>query len=172
MAIVAACGLGWGFLAYMESRHPKDAWGEVAPIPKIVPWEANSPTGGVGSPAAAMGLRPLAGDPGGIAPPSGATRASAFERKLSDALEQQARYQWWGEPAEAAAHYRKILQQRGFALASDRVGKQGWRTMVLSSGNIACTVTLQTNPGHGRLVIIVVVVTVASPDVAGKGQTR
>jgi hypothetical protein len=145
---------------------------EIAPIPRVVPWEANTPSGAAGSPIAALGLRPLAGDPGGLAPPSGATRRGAFERRVTDSLEQQARYEWWGDAAEAAAHYQKTLKAKGFALVSDRPDSQGRRAMVLTAGNIAATVTLQTNPRQGRLVIIVVVVTVTSPDGVGKGQTR
>jgi hypothetical protein len=172
VAVVAACGLGWGIQTYLESRHPEPAWTEIAPIPSVVPWEPNRPAAAGGSPISAMGLRPLAGDPGGIAPPSGATRASAFERRLSDGLEQQARYEWWGQVADAAAHYQNVLRQKGFTLASDRAAGQGQRILFLTGGNSTCLVRLQTNPGPGRLVIIGVVMTVASPDAAGKGKTR
>jgi hypothetical protein len=172
VAVAAALGLGWRIQTYLESRHPKPAWQQIAPIPSVVPWESNTPATAGGSPISALGLRPLAGDPAGIAPPPGATRRDAVERRLTDSLEQQARYEWWGQAADAATHYQKVLRQKGFSLVSDRAGQEGRRTLALTAGNTASTVTLQANPRQGRLVIIVVVVTVASPDAAGKGKTR
>jgi hypothetical protein len=172
VAVAAAWGIGRSIQSYLESRQAKLTWKDIAPVPSVVPWEANTPAAAGGSPASAVGLRPLAGDPGGIAPPSGATRRDAFERRLTDGLEQRARYEWWGDPADAADHYKKALQQKGFSLVSDKAAGEGRRTLVLTAGNTAGTVMLQTYPRQGRLVIIVVVVTVASPDGAGKGRTR
>lgn len=170
VAVTAAWGLGRSIQAYIESRGPKPSWAEVAPIPRVVPWEPNTPAAAGGSPISSMGLRPMAGEPGGIAPPAGATRRTAFERRLTDALEQQARYEWWGSADDAAGHYRKALQDKGFSAVSDKTQSDGQRMLVLARDNIVATVSLRTYPPQARAVIIVV--TVASPVAGGKGKTR
>jgi hypothetical protein len=170
VAVAAALGLGWGIQAYMESRQPTPDWSQIAPIPAVVPWEPNTPAAAGGSPIASLGLRPMSGEPGGIAPPTGATRRSAFERRLTDGLEQQAKYEWWGGPDGAAGHYRKALQEKGFSLVSDKAQGPGQRMLVMARGNIAATVAMRTYPPQDRLVIIVL--TLASPAPAGNERTR
>ena len=71
------------------------------------------PTTGPGemtdNPLAGVGMTQLDGDPGGIAPPKGAVRRSAFVRRTDDEVEMMARYAWQGSADQAAEYYKKYL---------------------------------------------------------------
>ena len=71
-------------------------------------------------PAEFAGITPLEGDPGSIAPPSGAQRRCALQRQSQDAAVELAGCDYAGEIVAAAAHYRKVLGGQGFVQLAER----------------------------------------------------
>lgn len=84
-------------------------------------------------PLAPAALKPLDHDPGGIAPPEGAIRKSAYERRTGDQAEKFALYSWPGRLADAAEHYRAAFAEAGLKLLSDRTAEPRTRPRQPSS---------------------------------------
>ena len=120
--------------------------------------DACSPGDLLRSPLAAVGLTPLDGDPGGIAPPAGSKRREAFQRRIGGRTEQRARYELAGAIGAAADYYARALAARGFVRRPDGAAARGGRTMVFVGDAAAATVRLNARPAGGKMVEAVVTV--------------
>lgn len=98
------------------------------------------------SPLKAVGLVALDGDPDGVAPPPGARRLEAFQRRLEGQNEQRARYVLAGSGAAATAaeHYRQALPAKGFA--PRRETKSGGVRWFIFGGDKAAAVVCLRGP--------------------------
>ena len=72
------------------------------------------------NPLAGVGMTPVKGDPGGLAPPSGAIWRWAFERSAGQEREIMALYSWDGSPEQAGEYYKKYLIEKGMKFLGER----------------------------------------------------
>jgi hypothetical protein len=173
--IVAAVFLAWlageAVQSHLISRRQRRWQEAICPVPQTMPVRTTGdPADIVRSPLAEVGLAPMEGDPGGFRPPAGARRLFAFERRLTDALEQQARYELSGTPPKAADHYTRAFVAGGFRRLADTVDAAGRRTLVFEKPPAHATLALRRNPRDEKSVIIVLTVVRSQP--AGESGTR
>ena len=160
---------GRGVRAYLLSRPRAGRDAVIHPGPTTrslsVP---QGPVEAATAPLAAVGLVRLRGDPAGIAPPAGARRLFAYQRRRSEETEQQGRYEFDGPADEAAGHYTAALAKKGFTLVRDGVGPLGRRMLIFDGRGGYAAVAFRTNPPKDRTVIIVLTVvqptTTKAPD--------
>jgi len=166
--VFAAWLAGEGVRSYLLSSRRDPEPTALRPAPTTLPVRATSgPASMVGSPLAEVGLEPMAGHPGGFVPPPGARRLFAFRRRLTDATEEQGRYEL-AAPADAAAeHSRRALGSMGFKVLSDTIDTQGRRTLVFRKAPAWATVSLWRNRRREKSVIMVV--TVVTPPSGTRG---
>ena len=120
------------------------------------------------NPLAGVGMKPLDGDPDGIAPPRGAARRSAFMRRTDDEVEMMARYTWQGSAERAAEYYREYLSREGMKFLGEqiRTGRSAStrpdssrnarprRIFVFHGPRRHVTVTLREMPGNDEMLSI------------------
>ena len=119
---------------------------------------------------AASGLTEFQGDPGGIAPPAGAVRLRGFQRSVEGQVQQQAHYEWAGQPLGALDHYARILGPQGFARSVPLRGTQPAPNIeagdelraVFFKGRTRVTVALRKN-SQGAKIVTIIVFTVIRP---------
>lgn len=119
-----------------------------APAPR----PATGPGEMIRDPLAPAALKPLDHDPGGIAPPEGAIRRSAFERRTGDQAEKFALYNWPGRLADAAEHYKAAFAEAGLKLLSDRTAEP--RTRPRQPSSAPGTREGATRPAPSRRTLI------------------
>ncbi|MBL7218612.1 MAG: hypothetical protein ISS69_00735 [Phycisphaerae bacterium] len=88
--------------------------GPQAPPPTTGPSEMTD------NPLAGVAMTPLDGNPGGLAPPTGAVRQSAFVRRTGGEVEMMARYTSQGSADQAAEYYRKYLGGKGMKFLGEQ----------------------------------------------------
>jgi hypothetical protein len=114
----------------------------------------SSPDALTGDVYALAGLRHTDSDPGGIAPPAGATRRLAFE--LGDGT-RGGRYDTSATMADTAAYYRRVLDDEGFQAVGEKAGSDGRRTLVFVKQQARAIITLRKRPSDANIVEIVVI---------------
>jgi hypothetical protein len=114
-------------------------------------------------PLAAAGVESLPGDPGGLPPPEGAKRRSAFQQRTADSIHQQATYEWPGETPAAAHHYRELLARKGLDLLSDVDKGSVGRVIVARGGSKRVIVSLRKNKTASNRVRISVTMIDSGP---------
>ena len=114
----------------------------------------SSPDALTGDVYALAGLRSTDRDPGGIAPPPGATRRLAFE--LGDGT-RGGRYDTPATMSETAAYYRRVLADEGFRPVGEKTGSDGRRTLVFVNRQARAIITLRNKPSDANIVEIVVI---------------
>ncbi|MHC4982799.1 MAG: hypothetical protein ACYTF6_06485 [Planctomycetota bacterium] len=125
---------------------------------------AESP-GGPLSPDALVGMAgvsPLRGDPGGMPPPAGAVRRCAVACPRQGMAVELANYEYHGSVAAAAAHYEKLLAERGFDRLSE-TSAGGAAVLTFQKRLTVVTVSLR-KVGQERKIV--------SIDVAVRRQTE
>ena len=139
VALLLLAGLaGWKALALYTST-PSGS-GLVMPDvgahggdPSQSPFARSRPTTGPDTPFGVLaneGLGELKGEPLGVAPPPGVTRAGGFQRRFGAELHQQASYRLAGPAQPAVDHYRAAFAAKGFRVIKDNPGRDGLRTVV------------------------------------------
>ena len=71
---------------------------------------------------AGVGMESVEGDPGGLVPPKGAQRRSAFVRRVGREVEIMALYAWSGSFDQAAEYYKEYLVRKGMTFLGERSG--------------------------------------------------
>jgi len=104
---------------------------------------------------ALAGLQSTDRDPGDIAPPPGATRRLAFE--LGDGT-RGGRYDTPATMAEAAAYYRRVLDEEGFRAVGEKTGAGDSLTLVFVKDQARAIITLRKKPSDANIVEIVVII--------------
>ncbi len=117
-------------------------------------WPSSGPGAVIGRGMAVAGLVELAGDPGKIPPPPGASRIRAFEREALGFIEQQGRYEYRGTSSSAEEHYKSILAARGFTLLGAGGKSKQRRTLVFVKASLRVIVSLPTDSERGKMVFI------------------
>lgn len=102
------------------------------------------------------GLSPLAGEPGGIAPPAGARRLTAVGRQAGGVREELGRYELEGELPLCQKHYRDLLNSRGFKLTGEPQ-ETGLSRMIFFRDSTQVVVSLRKASADGKTVEITVV---------------
>jgi hypothetical protein len=126
-------------------------------------WPSSGPGAVIGRGVAVAGLVELAGDPGDIPPPPGASRIRSFERKALGFIEQQGRYQYRGSSSSAEEHYGSILAARGFTPLGAGGKSRQRRTIVFVKAPLRVIVSLPNIPEEGKIVSIVLTVVFPEP---------
>jgi len=103
------------------------------------------------------GLRKLAGEPGGISPPPGAERLYASARESANMAEEFARYSYPGGVEAAAAHYERLLGEKGFRRLADQPQNRG-AVMSFQKDTTYVTVSLRKDGEKCRIVTVALVV--------------
>lgn len=111
-----------------------------------------------GDPLGRMGLAPLEGDPGGIAPPPGARRLGARRRRADGQVWLEGRYDYDGTLDAAVEHYRRIAAARGLRGIGDREVRFGWRQVIFDGEEVLLRISLRKKPSDDKIVRLVVVV--------------
>ena len=131
------------------------------------PGPATRPDEGVGdaaSPLAAAGLSAFAGDPAGVAPPTGSRRIFGVQRVGEDEIERQVRYSATVSADETAAHYEKVFGALGYRRMRDAAAAGQRRVLVFSKADSWATVSLLMDPQNVKMTnVVVVAVTPIAP---------
>ena len=141
------------------------AYGRIGPT---APPPTTGPSEMIDNPLAGVGMRPLRGDPDGIAPPKGASRRSAFVRRTDGEVEMMACYTWQGSADHAAEYYREHLGGKGMKFLGEqaRTGRsastrpdssrnaRSRRIFVFHGPKRHVTVTLRKMPGNDNMLSI------------------
>jgi len=128
-------------------------------------WATTSPYEMTGRPLLAAGMQPLDGQPGGIAPPSGAEPRLSFQRKAADTIIKHASYTYGGDKNVAAEHYLRAIEAAEFEVLSDSTKGPTTRLIVARRGKIRLIVLLRTGKAPEHMVEI----SVTSIGAAGRG---
>ena len=122
----------------------------------------------IDNPLAGVGMKPLDGDPDGLAPPKGAVRRPGFVRRGGDEVEMMASYTWKGSADRAAEYYREYLGGKGMKFLGEqtRTGRSAAtrpglsrnarprRIFVFHGPGRTVTVTLREMTGNDRMLSI------------------
>jgi len=160
LAVLAAYVVGKLVQSHLEnSRASREA--VIFPGPATQPqWHPGAGADAASNPLAAIGLAVLDADPHNVPAPAGATRRDAFQRRVGDEVQQQARYDVSGTATRVADHYTRTLEGMGFQRVKDGAGPTGRRTLVFSRGAVVATVGLRTNLKEAKMVTVVLTVVV------------
>jgi len=129
-------------------------------LPDTKPWPVSAPAEAFGETLAERAVRPLEGDPGGIAPPPSARRVSAFE--FSDGT-LYGRYDDPGPMESAEDHYRRTLEAKGYRRLGEVSVAEGGRTVVYERDGAQALVTLRKKASDGKMVVEIVVLVKGFP---------
>ena len=119
---------------------------------------ASRPGGLLADPLGPSGLAPLAGDPGGLPPPPGARRVSAFQSKALGLLRQQARYELAADAQAVVGHYGQILAERGLPLLRDKTDPAGGRELLWAAGRTTVSLVLRKPSQDEKIGVVILVV--------------
>jgi len=146
---------------WLNRRRGED--GAVRPSRRTIPdegqsqWEVVSPTEWFKNAFEFSGLKPLSGDPGGIAPPDNAERISAFQGERFGLLQQQAEYRYAGTLEDAVEIYRQLLRRKGFRLLRETTDTES-ATLLFSREMETASLRLRKRGGEYKIVNVTLVV--------------
>ncbi len=147
--LVAGTFAAWQIAVFVlrRAKGPTRGAGDSAKLLPGVQWAGDpcSLKEMASSPLKAMGLTALDGDPGGVAPPQGARRMEAFQRRLEGQSEQRARYELRRPGAAGAAeeHYGRVLAGKGFVQRREVKSGGGSKRLIYAGDGAAATVYLR-----------------------------
>ena len=97
------------------------------------------------------GMTRLDGDPGGLAPPESVRRFTAFEQTSGALRCQFASYRFDGSGEDVLAHYRRLLESRGYQRVAGGGDEQGRRREEFIAGDRKVIVALLNETGDSRI---------------------
>jgi len=120
-------------------------------------------------PLAGEGIDKLDGDPGGIAPPEGATTRLAHSFVRGNILTERASYDVPGEVDKTLAHYSEAMARRGLGVLNVREDRPDAKFIEFSgAGGLTAVLRLWKLDGDDRMVRVILVVD--RPESLGRGQ--
>jgi len=148
-----------------KSPFVRRGYGQIGPQ---APPPTTGPSEMTDNPLAGVAMTPLDGNPGGLAPPKGAVRQSAFVRRTGGEVEMMARYTLQGSADQAAEYYREYLGGKGMKFLGEQVrtGRsassrpnssrhvRSRRIFVFHGPKQHVTVTLREMPGNDKTLSI------------------
>jgi hypothetical protein len=117
---------------------------------------------------AGVGMESVEGDPGGLVPPKGAQRRSAFVRRVGREVEIMALYAWRGSFDQAAKYYKEYLGGKGMTFLGERTEprasastrpkssrpRRSYRVFVFQGPKRHVTVTLRRKSENDEMLLI------------------
>ena len=166
--VIAAIILAWQVHEYLQGRwRPQmldaEAYNTTMTATTGPTWPSGGPGDVVGRGPAVAALAELAGDPGSIPPPAGATRIRSFQRKALGFIEQQGRYEYRGSASAAVEHYKTVLAARGFTLLGTRRKSTQRRTLIFAKAPIRVILSLPNECEEGKIIYIMLTVVFPAP---------
>jgi len=161
LLLVAGVFAAWQIHVFVRSRG-EDRSGQSAryrlPARVAEPaWPASGLPELATAPAASVGLVPFSGEPGGFAPPAGASRQAGFQRRAEGTFQQQVSYGYPGRLHDAAAHYEHLLRAAGFTLLRSMPGQAGCRKLIFTHDRMDVIVALRNIRRQDKIEVRIVV---------------
>lgn len=166
--VIAAIILAWQVREYLQGRwRPRmpdaEAYNAAITATTGPAWPSGGTGDVVGRGAAVAALAELAGDPGSIPPPAGATRIRSFQRKALGFIEQQGRYEYRGSASAAVEHYKTVLAARGFTLLGAGGKSRQRRILIFVKAPVRVIVSLPDDGEKGTIIYILLTVVFPAP---------